>query len=224
MLGRAGSPQCKFVILAAIINLFHTIWLCRNQKRFNDKSVNIRCATYLILSATSMSGNLTPLTASASMFDFVILKHFDVTIKPPKPQIIKEVIWIPPILNWTKCNTDGVAQGNPGHAACGSFYGNTNLVFLGGFAINLGITSALCSEIIGAMVAIKIAYHKGWFSMWLETDSIVVFLAFKSSKIVPWHLLNRWNNCLHLLSSMHFHVSRSTGRELSVETLLLILD
>ena len=80
-------------MLAAIINSFHTIWFCRNQMRFNDKVINIRSALNLIIAGTSMSENLTSLTASSSMSDFFILKHFDVTIKPPKPQIIKEVIW-----------------------------------------------------------------------------------------------------------------------------------
>jgi len=104
-----------------------------------------------------MSGNTTSLTASSSMSDFVILKSFDVFIKPRKPQIIKEVVWNPPILNWTKCNTDGTFVGNPGHASCGGFYRNFNSDFIGGFAINLGVTTALCSELIAAMVAIEVA-------------------------------------------------------------------
>ena len=31
-----------------------------------------------------------------------------------------------------------------------------------------------------------------------------VTLAFKSKSIVPWHLINRWENCIHLTSSMSF--------------------
>ena len=147
----------------------------------------------LVISTTSMSGNNTSLTASSSMSNFVILKSFDVIIKPPKPQTIKEVVWNPPILNWTKCNTDGASLGNPGQASCG-LYRNSSSDFIGGFAINLGVTTALCSKLIVAMVAIEIAYKKRWFSQWLETDSMLVSSAFKSSKIVPWHLQNRWNN------------------------------
>jgi len=36
---------------------------------------------------------------------------------------------------------------------------------------------------------------------------MLVFLSFKSSKIVPWHLRNRWGNCLHLLSSFNFNIT-----------------
>jgi len=57
------------------------------------------------------------------------------------------------------------------------------------------------------MVAIEVAYHQGWHSLWLETDSMLVYMAFKSSKIVSWSLRNRWDNCLHLLSSMNFFVT-----------------
>jgi len=207
VINNAASPQCKLVMLSAIIHSFHIIWYCRNQKIFSDKTINFRSAINLIIAGTSMSGNLTSLTASSAMSDFTILKHFNVNIKPPKPQIIKEVIWNPPIFNWTKCNTDGAALGNPGQAACGGLFRNSSSVFIGGFAVNLGITSALCSELVGAMLAIEIAHKKGWISLWLETDSNLVFLAFKSPKIIPWHLQNRWSNCIHLLSSMNFHVS-----------------
>jgi len=135
--------------------------------RFNDKVINIKSALNLIIAGTSMSGNLTSLTASSSMSDFSILKHFDFTIKPPKPQIIKEVIWNPPIFNWIKCNTDRASLGNPGQAACGGLFRNSSSNFIGGFAVNLGVSSALCSELIGAMLAIEIAHKKvgipfGW--------------------------------------------------------------
>jgi len=36
---------------------------------------------------------------------------------------------------------------------------------------------------------------------------MLVFLAFKSPKIVPWSLRHRWDNCLYMLSRFRFHVS-----------------
>ncbi|KAL5146490.1 hypothetical protein HKD37_06G016315 [Glycine soja] len=39
-------------------------------------------------------------------------KHFAIDVHPPKSQIIKKVIWIPPL-----CNSDGSTRGSPGHAA-----------------------------------------------------------------------------------------------------------
>jgi len=204
---RNWSPHCKLVILAAIIYCFNIIWHCRNQSRFNDKKIKVASAINLIITGTSLSGNSSTLAASSSIAEFVILKKFDVKINPPKSYNIKEVIWSPPIFNWVKCNTDGAAQGNPGSAACGGIFRNSDADLLGAFSVNLGVSTALHSELIAAMLAIEIAHVKNWHNLWLETDSMLVFLAFKSSKIVPWSLRNRWDNCLFILSMFNFNVS-----------------
>jgi ribonuclease HI len=78
---------------------------------------------------------------------------------------------------------------------------------VGAFAYNLGIANSLSAELQGAMIAIEIASQKGWNHLWLETDSILVTLAFKSSKLVPWQLRNRWENYLHKISPMNFFVT-----------------
>lgn len=202
---RNWSPQCRTVILDACIFCYNTIWYCRNQKRFNDKTISSRAAINMVISATSLSGNLTKLAASSSISEFVILKSFDIKINPPKPNIIKEVLWSPPILNWVKCNTDGAARA--GKAACGGIFTNSDSDFLGAFAINIGQCSALNAELIGAMVAIELAHVHHWHKLWLETDSMLVYLAFQSPKIVPWSLRNRWDNCLYLLNSFRFQVT-----------------
>ena len=202
---RSWSPHCKLVIKATIIHCFHTIWHCRNQKRFNDRKILISSAINMIIAGTSLSSNNSKLAASSSISEFMILKQFHVKVNPPKHHLIKEVLWSPPCFNWVKCNTDGASHGNLGLASCGGIYRNANADFLG--AINLGVTSALNSELIAAMLAIEIAKLKNWRNLWLETDSMLVYLAFKSSKIVPWSLRNRWDNCLFLLSSFNFCVT-----------------
>jgi ribonuclease HI len=120
---------------------------------------------------------------------------------------IKEVIWHPPVFNWIKCNIDGACKGNPGLSSCGGIFRNSEAAFIGAFACNLGISNSLSAELHGAMFAIEIASQKGWTHLWLETDSVLVTLAFKSIKIVPWQLRNRWLNCLHLCNSMSFFVT-----------------
>jgi ribonuclease HI len=57
------------------------------------------------------------------------------------------------------------------------------------------------------MLAIEVVVQKGWKKLWLETDSMLVVLAFKSAKVVPWSLRNRWDNCLTIISKMHFFVT-----------------
>jgi len=92
-------------------------------------------------------------------------------------------------------------------AACGGMFRNADADFLGAFSVNLGVSTALHFELIAAMVAIEIAHVKNWQNLWLETDSMLVLLAFKSAKIVPWSLRNRWDNCMFILSMFNFNVS-----------------
>jgi hypothetical protein len=46
------------VVLASIINAFDSIWFARNQVRFNNKVIPWKTAINLIISKTSLSGNI----------------------------------------------------------------------------------------------------------------------------------------------------------------------
>ncbi|MCI10194.1 heat-shock protein, partial [Trifolium medium] len=51
---------------------------------------------------------------------------------------------------------------------------------------------------MGAIHAIEIAQNKGWNNLWLETDSKLVQLAFKTPFLVPWMLNTLANLGLNL--------------------------
>ncbi|MCI00245.1 ribonuclease H protein, partial [Trifolium medium] len=121
---------------------------------------------------------------------FVILKAFNVKIHPPNTPKIKEILWHPPLTSWTKCNSDGAAHGSPGNAACGGVFRDYQANFLGCYAFNIGVTYALLVELMGAILAIEIAFEKGWHRLWLEIDSQLVTLAFKQHHIISWTLHN----------------------------------
>ncbi|CAJ2651412.1 unnamed protein product [Trifolium pratense] len=201
------SPLCNLIVVAAIVNCVNFIWLARNQSRFNDKKIHWKSLINLIIPAVSLSGNNSCLTAKSNISEFVLLQKFKVKMNYGNAPKIKEVIWQPPILNWIKCNCDGASLGNPGISACGGLFRDANSSFLGAFAFNIGISNSLNAELIGAMIAIETAASKGWSYLWLESDSMLVVLAFSSAKIVPWALRNRWDNCVTLLSNMNFYVS-----------------
>lgn len=63
------------------------------------------------------------------------------------------------------------------------------------------------AELNGAMAAIEIAFSKGWFNLWLETDAKLVVQAFQDENVIPWYLKTRWKNCIILSSKMRFIVS-----------------
>src|SRR6266487_7107213 len=112
-----------------------------------------------------------------------------------------------PIVSWIKCNIDGTAKGCPGPAACGGIFRDSNAAVVGCFAQNLHISTAFHAELIGAILAIELASKNGWISLWLETDSQLVSMAFKNHGLVPWRLRNRWLNCVELTKNMRFIIS-----------------
>jgi hypothetical protein len=57
------------------------------------------------------------------------------------------------------------------------------------------------------MNAIEIAYKKSRSRLWSETDSKLVILPFRNSSIDPWHLSNRWMNCMKITKNMQFYIS-----------------
>ena len=201
------SPQCQVVIKASFLNIFSSIWYTRNQARFQNKQLNWRSVINTIISNVTLSGNKTCKTSSSSMFEFMILKAFNIIIHPPKAPTIKEVLWQPPLSNWTKVNTDGVLVKNPMKAACGGIFRDNNASFKGGFAQNTETGSSYSAELLVAILAIEIAYSKNWHNLWLETDSQLVLLAFRSKTLIPCELRNRWINCLELVKQMNFFVS-----------------
>ena len=118
-----------------------------------------------------------------------------------------EVVWQPPIFDWIKCNTDGVASGKSGLAGNGGIFREGNAGHLGSFALKVESGNALKAELVGAMTAIEITYENNWRKLWLETDSKLLVLTFISISIVPWQLRQRWNQCLLLTQSMNFVVT-----------------
>jgi ribonuclease HI len=215
------SPQCKITVTAAIINLLNTIWLARNQARFNDKVITWQNAISLIIASTALCGNNTCKPSSNSIRDFTFLKLFRISIHHPKIPVLREIIWQPPLLNWYKCNADGASCGNPGNAACGGVFRDHNADFIFAFSEPLGVGSYDFSEMCGAMKAVEIAFEKNWLNLWLELDSSLVVAAFKNpAKLVAWPLRNRGKNVMTMISQMNCIVTHIFREGNSVADLL----
>jgi len=206
---RSWSPQCKIVILSAIINILSTIWFVRNQYRFQGKPFNWRIAINNIIAAVSLSGNNTSKSSNSSVRDLIILKKLNVNIHAPKAPVIKEVIWQPPYHNWLKCNIDGASTTTS--SSCGGIFRDKDAVFKLAFAENIGGGSAFHAELSGVIRAIEMADQRGWRNLWIETDSALMVMAFKSISLIPCNLKNRWRNCNRVLENMNFIVTHIYG-------------
>lgn len=202
---KGWNPQCKSVVTSALINIYWSIWFARNNARFNNKKIHWKSSISSILSAASLTGNLTNKKGHTDMRNFTVLKKFGVCIHPPNAPKIIEVVWYPPIFSWVKCNTDGSSTSI--NSACGGIFRDNHAKFLLCFAEKTGSGNAYQAEISGAMRAIELAAQYQWRNLWLECDSAMVVNAFSNHNIIPWKLRNRWENCLNQVSKMNFLVT-----------------
>lgn len=88
--------QTKDVISSAIVNSFWTIWHCRNNLHFNNKTIFLWPTSNIIFANVSLTSHMSNMIASTSIEEFVILYFFSIFAKSPKVPIIKEVHWLTP--------------------------------------------------------------------------------------------------------------------------------
>jgi len=130
---RSWNSQYRLVITAAMINIICSVWYARNQLRFSSKKIHWKNSLSTVISNTALTCNLSKAVAFASVYNFIILKSFSVTIHPPKAPNIIEVLWKPPPPLWIKCNMDGSSTAHS--SACGGIFRNQDADFLLCFAL-----------------------------------------------------------------------------------------
>jgi len=101
----------------------------------------------------------------------------------------------------------GLPPKTPLNASVGGIFRDREGVCIGCFAQNLGNVNAYHAELVAAMLALEIAQRKGFNHLWLETDSQLVSLGFKSHALVPWSIRNRWENCISSSRNIHLTLS-----------------
>ena len=143
-----------------------------------------------------------------SIYEFCILKLLNIQCIPSRAPRVIFVLWQPPPFFWIKVNTDGSFFGTTGAAGAGGIFRTSARFPRGAFAFGIENAHAYLAELSATVYAIEIASEKGWKNLWLECDSLwAVTLFRKLSHDVPWKLLHKWINCLHLISHMNFKVS-----------------
>ncbi|XP_055961571.1 uncharacterized protein LOC130015445 isoform X2 [Mercurialis annua] len=204
---RSFSLQVAVLWSSAIVQAVWVIWKTRNDAIFEDSPPNISHALRLIWNCIKEADYFRLGCMHNSLSDFHILKLLQIKGNlRPAPRII-HVIWHPPLGSWTKVNTDGSALGSPGIAGGGGIFRNSNSFTRGAFSFCLGVEFAFVAELATAIMAVNIAWRRGWHYLWLECDSSYVVQLFLSKSInVPWVYLHRWITCLHQVSHMTFQV------------------
>ncbi|GAU35044.1 hypothetical protein TSUD_30100 [Trifolium subterraneum] len=71
-------------------------------------------------------------------------------------------------------------------ASCGGVFRNHHADFVVAFAEKVDFQSSFIAELCGVMTAIELANAHNWLNLWIETDSSLAVMAFKSNSMVPW--------------------------------------
>lgn len=119
--------------------------------------------------------------------------------------MMREIRCLMPQPGWTKVNIDGTARGQPGHSGC---WGISRIYVgfsEGCFVVPLG---AIFAEIMGFIVAVELAEQKGWFLLWIESDSTTLVSKVISKTLdSPWQIRVRWHKSLAIVSCNNFRIS-----------------
>lgn len=89
-------------------------------------------------------------------------------------RIWKYVSWKPPEKGWTKLNTDGATEGNPGLACAGGLIWD-DFGRRGGFVHNIGVATAINAELWTVRSGLDLTWDLGFRRVVLEVDSEVIF-------------------------------------------------
>lgn len=95
----------------------------------------------------SITSNVTAATTYDSIRYFEILKYLKIEIYLLKLNIIKEVFWCSPQINWVNCNMDETAKGCHKLATRGGIFRDNSVASLGCFAVNFGIQNSIVANL-----------------------------------------------------------------------------
>ncbi|GAU10222.1 hypothetical protein TSUD_423240, partial [Trifolium subterraneum] len=195
------SDYTSRLLLACIIHSLHTLWMAQNGILFNNASINIyavitKIRTIINLSASGIQAQVSAMPSCGTVQPLLggtvaarVLQSLGIAPCPVKLVRFIHVLWKTPTAPWIKANTDGSLR--DGLAACGAIFRDSNRGFLGGFSCRVDVASVLHTELLGIIMAIEQANHRGWRHVWIETDSMVSIQATKDHSIVPWDLRHR---------------------------------
>ncbi|XP_019431608.1 PREDICTED: uncharacterized protein LOC109338759 [Lupinus angustifolius] len=155
------SKQMNEMLSVCIIYTIHTIWLCRNKNRFEDKMIYLAQAISRIKREVNLSDTLSSATGKNSLHEFCMFKALNLSVRPCKSPSITEVIWLPPTQNWIKINTDGATHGSPGYSGGGGIFRDHHGNFLGAFATFLGIHYVIFADFSAALISIDLVVKQG---------------------------------------------------------------
>ncbi|KAF9611839.1 hypothetical protein IFM89_035824 [Coptis chinensis] len=116
-----------------------------------------------------------------------------------------------------KLNIDGAVFGSPGPSGIGICCRDSEGEFIFTFCKRLTNGTIDRAEAYAVVEGIEIAISRGFYHLWVESDSLSTVTSF-SSGAIPWELQSRWKRCKQKITSIRFtHIWREAN--ISADTL-----
>lgn len=200
------SFSSRLLWFIAICNLLWCIWHERNKLRHDGGSFcDVRFKQFFVISLRESAGlAFTPSSSTTQHVPIFGLLGLS-PLRPAAPRFIP-VAWAPPPPHWVKVNTDGSFH-DIDNAGFGGIFRSETTSFLGAFSHKVCVSSAIDAEVLAVIESIRVARLRGWLSLWIETDSMLVVHYFNKPNCIPWRLLTRWANCIHIARQMNVRIT-----------------
>ena len=212
VIAHKASPQVRHLLISGCLLCFHIAWEARNNAIFRStKSIPSKTIQHFKCWLKDIA-SIAPSHMSNNVQDLTILHRINVSgVHSPSPSPspkITEVLWSPPHPSSVKVNTDGLALGAPGQAAIGGVFRNWRGFPIGSFCKHIGIKTAFNAELEAYMMAIDIAWKKGWRNLWVELDSQTVANCVQTMGYEPpWIYYAQWSTCVFQMQRMQLYIS-----------------
>ncbi|CAN6572428.1 unnamed protein product [Malus baccata var. baccata] len=171
-LSKRFSPHLRNVWIASGFFLLMAIWKMRNKVKFEGKPPSFSRLCRSTSAWIRQVGALTP-GHVRGILDRQLLVSLGISPNSCKAPSIVPVRWHPPHFSWVKVNTDGLAKGNPGPAACGGVFRDSAGYFLGGFSLSLGHRTSFYAELHAVILAVELAHCNIMFCFWIFLSPLV---------------------------------------------------
>jgi len=83
-------------------------------------------------------------------------------------------------------------------SACASIFCDSRGEYIGSFSSFLIVQKSSFAKVMGAMLAIELAWSKGFKHIFLECDSFFLCQVFSSFNLIPWSLRGGWRKCMKI--------------------------
>ncbi|KAF9602693.1 hypothetical protein IFM89_030581 [Coptis chinensis] len=204
LLSKSWSPMMKQIWNSGVVAAMVSLWNMRNKVYFESKVPNLMNCKQFVRAQIVCTHHRSKACNGNNNWETLVLTNWAVTPRPKQAPQLKTCVWIPPEPNIMKLNIDGAVFGSPGPSGIGICCRDSEGEFIFTFCKRLTNGTIDRAEAYAVVEGIEIAISRGFYHLWVESDSLSTVTSF-SSGAIPWELQSRWKRCKQKITSIKVH-------------------